>query len=66
MSSDAKSSLGLWSGELTIYKSMCNNKINTRYVHLCTITDRGITLLSDTDISFGLFNLFTYFDMPFG
>jgi hypothetical protein len=25
-----------------------------------------ITLLSDTDISFGLFNLFTYFDMPFG
>jgi hypothetical protein len=38
MSSDAKSSLGLWSGELTIYKSMCNNKITTRYVHLCTIT----------------------------
>jgi hypothetical protein len=28
--------------------------------------DRLITLLSDTDISFGLFNLFTYFDMPFG
>jgi hypothetical protein len=24
-----------------------------------------ITLLSDTDISFGLFNLFTYFAMPF-
>jgi competence protein ComGF len=24
-----------------------------------------ITLLSDTDISFGLFNLFTYFDTPF-
>ena len=30
--------------------------------------DRHITLLSDTctDISFSLFNLFTYFDMPFG
>ena len=28
--------------------------------------DRRITLLSDTDISFGLFSLFTYFDMPFG
>jgi hypothetical protein len=28
--------------------------------------DRRITLLSDTDIFFGLFNLFTYFDMPFG
>jgi hypothetical protein len=28
--------------------------------------DRRITLLSDTDISFGLFNLFNYFDMPFG
>ena len=28
--------------------------------------DRHITLLSHTDISFGLFNLFTYFDMPFG
>ena len=28
--------------------------------------DRHITLLSDTYISFGLFNLFTYFDMPFG
>jgi hypothetical protein len=27
---------------------------------------RHITLLSDTDISFGLLNLFTYFDMPFG
>ena len=25
--------------------------------------DRGITLISDTDISFGLFNLFTYFDL---
>ena len=32
-------------------------------INLC---DRCITLLSDTDISFGLFNLFTYFDMPFG
>ena len=28
--------------------------------------DRSITLLSDTDIAFVLFNLFTYFDMPFG
>ena len=28
--------------------------------------DRRITLFSDTDISFGLFNLFTYFDMPCG
>ena len=28
--------------------------------------DRRITLLSDTDISFDLFNLFTYFDMSFG
>jgi hypothetical protein len=28
--------------------------------------DRRISLLSDTDISFGLFNLFTYFDIPFG
>jgi hypothetical protein len=28
--------------------------------------DRSSTLLSDTDISFGLFNPFTYFDMPFG
>jgi len=26
----------------------------------------SVTLLSDTDISFGLFNLFTYFNMPFG
>ena len=26
--------------------------------------DRRITLLSDTDISFGLFNPFSYFDMP--
>ena len=25
--------------------------------------DRRITLLSDTDISFGLFNLFTFFDL---
>ena len=30
------------------------------------ITLLGITLLGDTDISFGVFNLFTYFDMPFG
>ena len=29
-------------------------------------SDRRITLLSNTDISFGLFNLFTYFKMPFG
>ena len=28
--------------------------------------DRHITLLSDTDISFGLFNLFTYFLVHFG
>ena len=28
--------------------------------------DRRITLLSYTDISFGLFNLFNYFDIPFG
>ena len=28
--------------------------------------DRHITLLSDTDISFVLFNLFTYFLMTFG
>jgi hypothetical protein len=30
--------------------------------------DRHITLLSDThtDISFGLFNLFTYIEKPFG
>jgi len=28
--------------------------------------DRCITPLSDTDISFDLFNLFTYFYMPFG
>jgi hypothetical protein len=28
--------------------------------------DGRITLLSDTDISFDLFNLFTYFDMSFG
>ena len=27
--------------------------------------DRRITLLSDTDISFGQFNLFTYFHIPF-
>ena len=27
--------------------------------------DRHITLFSDTDISLGLFNLFTYFDVPF-
>ena len=30
------------------------------------ITLLGITLLGDTDISFAVFNLFTYFDMPFG
>jgi hypothetical protein len=29
------------------------------------ITLLGITLLGDTDISFGVFNLFTYFDMPY-
>ena len=28
--------------------------------------DRRITLLSDTNIPCGLFNLFTYFDMRFG
>jgi hypothetical protein len=28
--------------------------------------DKQITFLSDTDISFGLFKLFTYFDKPFG
>ena len=28
--------------------------------------DRRITLLSDTDISFGLFNLFMYFLVHFG
>ena len=28
--------------------------------------DRRISHVGDTDISFGLFNLFTYFDMPFG
>ena len=28
--------------------------------------DRRITLLSDTDVSFGLFNLFTYFFVHFG
>ena len=28
--------------------------------------DRHITFLSDTDISFGLFNLFTYFLVHFG
>jgi hypothetical protein len=28
--------------------------------------DGRITLLSDTDISVGVCNLFTYFDMPFG
>ena len=28
--------------------------------------DKRITLLSDTDISFGLLNLFTYFDMRLG
>ena len=28
--------------------------------------DRRITLLSDTDISFGLYNLFTYFLVHFG
>ena len=28
--------------------------------------DRRITLPSHTDISFGLFNLFTYIDIPFG
>ena len=28
--------------------------------------DRHITFLSDTDIYFGLFKLFIYFDMPFG
>ena len=28
--------------------------------------DRCITLLRDPDISYGLFNLFTNFDMPFG
>ena len=28
--------------------------------------DKRITLLSDTDISFGLFNLFTYFLVQFG
>jgi hypothetical protein len=27
--------------------------------------DRHITLLSDTDISFDLFNLVIYFDMPY-
>ena len=27
--------------------------------------DRHITLLSDTDMSLDLFNLFTYFGMPF-
>ena len=27
--------------------------------------DRRITLLSDTGISFGLFKLFIYFNMPF-
>ena len=26
----------------------------------------NVSLYSDSDISFGLFNLFTYFDMPFG
>ena len=29
-------------------------------------SQRRITLLSDTDISFGLFSLFTYFDKPLG
>jgi len=28
--------------------------------------DRRISHLGDTDISFGLFNPFTYFDMPLG
>ena len=32
-------------------------------INLC---DEHITLLSETDISFGLFKLFTYVDMPFG
>ena len=30
------------------------------------LSDRCITFISDNDISFGLFNLFTYFNMPFG
>jgi len=40
-----------------------------QYSHRHTVTihcDRHITLLSDTDISFDQFNLFTYLDMPFG
>ena len=28
--------------------------------------DGCVTLLGDTDVSFGLFNIFTYLDMPFG
>ena len=35
----------------------------TRQINHC---DRHITLHSDTDISVGLINLFTYCDMPFG
>ena len=46
------------SGEVLIQYSQRPSVINH--------CDRRITLLSDTDISFGLFNLFTYSDMPFG
>ena len=37
--------------------------VRDRMINHC---DRCITLLSDIDISFGLFNLFTYLDMLFG
>ena len=46
-----------WSG-LNIQYSQRHSVVNHR--------DRRITLLSDTEITFGLFDLFTDFLMPFG
>jgi len=56
---DGKNSSGHWlkSGDL-IYSSQRHTVINH--------CDRRITHLGDIDISFALFNIFTYFLMPFG
>jgi hypothetical protein len=52
-----------------IYQLLQHKEIHVKYSqrhNMINHCDRRITLLSDTDISFGLFNLFTYFDIPFG
>jgi hypothetical protein len=51
-----------------IWGTSINHVTNLQRHNVINHCDRRITLLSDTDISFGLFNLivFTYFDMSFG